>query len=138
MTEYKINIHIGEFPPEEIYSKCVKKWGVDFKDGVVFTYGTDIYSQYPLPDDLIVHEKTHVRQQLEMGKEKWWKKYFEDDKFRFNEELEAYRNQYKYFQNNIKDKNRLSESLQSLSGFLCGSMYGNLASFSEARKLIKK
>lgn len=51
-------------PPAGIYEKARDMFGVDFRQGVVFTVGDTIHSQtWPLTPDLLTHEKTHVIQQ---------------------------------------------------------------------------
>ena len=110
-----------------IYERAVKQFG-----------GDKIYTKSDLPQHLIVHETTHIRQQAKMGVEKWWDRYFEDEKFRFSQELEAYRNQYKYITENYNDDKIITMLLKSLAKDLSGYIYGNLCSFKEALSLIKK
>ena len=93
-----------EKPP--IYERCVQKFGVDWDKGVIFTYGDTVYSKNELDEDLKAHEATHVRQQTEMGKDVWWDKYFADPKFRLSQEVEAYRNQLKYADENYNRQAR--------------------------------
>lgn len=133
MTEYKI----VDYPPEGIYEKCRELWGVDFDRGTVFTYGDTIHSKRPLTEDLIQHELTHVRQQTAIGKEKWWDEYFSDDHFRYTQELEAYRAQYKWVRDNVKDRNIQARLLDSYARLLSGEMYGNIMTWNEAVSVIK-
>ena len=121
-----------------IYERAVKQFGVDFEKGCIFTVGNKIYTKSDLPQYLIIHETTHIRQQAKMGVEKWWDRYFEDEKFRFSQELEAYRNQYKYITENYNDDKTINMLLKSLAKDLSGYIYGNLCSFGEAIKLIQK
>lgn len=126
-------------PPAHIYDPCVEKWGVDFNKGIVFTYGDTIHSKDPIPRDLMVHELTHVRQQREIegGADAWWEKYLSDDEFRLSQELEAYRKQYQWVKNNVKDRNQQAKDLQFFAQCLSGPMYGNLMTQREAMKAIK-
>ena len=125
-------------PPSHIYDRCVEQFGVDFNQGVIFTYGDNIYTKNDLPDHLIIHESTHIKQQKSYGKEIWWEKYFTDEKFRYEQELEAYRKQYQFFTKTNKDRNRRDKFLTIIAGDLSGSMYGNIIEHSEAKKVIKQ
>ena len=106
--------------------------------GIIFTYGDTIYNpdNFIIPDDLITHEETHMKQQ---GKDpdRWWKRYFVDQKFRLEQELEAYRNQYRYAINNY-DKRSRKELLKRISKDLSRPLYGSLVTKKEAKKLIKE
>lgn len=130
------NYTTSRLPPKGIYEKCQEKWGVDFET-TVFTYGNTIHSKQPVSDDLLAHELTHVKQQTETDKDVWWHKYFEDPAFRFQQELEAYRNQYKWILAHVRDRNAQARGLLHCAKSLSGSMYGNMLTLSEALKLIK-
>lgn len=135
-TEYFIK---NTPPPDNIYSKIVKKFGVSWEKGVVFTYGDIIYTKYPLTSDLLEHELVHVRQQNDFrgGKDAWWAKYLTNDQFRLEQELEAYKRQFNWAKNNIKDRNRLFMILNQSARDFSGAMYGNLMTYEEALKLLK-
>lgn len=82
-------------PP--VYERCRTQFGVKWEDGIVLTYGDTIHSQrLNLSGDIIAHEKTHVEQQANVGRDLWWEKYFEDADFRLSQEVEAYKAQLKY------------------------------------------
>jgi len=127
-------------PPDHIYKPAVEKWGVDFKKGIVFTYGDVIHSAVEIPKDLMVHELTHVRQQREFdgGKDAWWEKYLADPKFRTAQELEAYRAQWQWIKNNVKDRNEQVRILSHCAQSLGGKMYGNVMTVQEAMEAIKQ
>jgi len=123
-------------PPQKIYKQAQKQFGkdnVDFKMGTVFTVNDTIYTKGKLSDDLYIHEITHIIQQTKMGWRKWWKKYFKDEQFRYEQELEAYRNQYRWVKNNIKDRNKQNDYLIFFAKMLSGKMYGGIKSFGEAK-----
>ena len=104
-----MNYKIKLTPPPNIYEKAQRQFGVDFYKGVVFTYGDTIHVwNGKLSDDLLVHELTHVKQQLTYpgGKEGWWERYFRDEQFRFDQEIEAYRAQYKKVCQMTGDRNQ--------------------------------
>jgi len=128
-----------ELPPLHIYEPAKKKWGVDFKKGVVFTYGDVIHSINPIPKDLMQHELVHVRQhrEYEGGPDAWWERYLEDAEFRTSQELEAYREQWKYVQRTVKDRNKAIVYLRHYAQSLSGTMYGEVMTYGEALKAIK-
>ena len=86
---------VNEKPP--IFDKIVKAGMSPSLDSTIFTYGDTIYnpSGRPIPDHLIAHEARHFKQQ---GNDPaaWWDKYLVDKEFRFEQEAEAYANQYKF------------------------------------------
>ncbi len=105
---------------------------------IIFTYGNEVFSNVELQDHLKVHEATHTRQQskLFMTPKRWWKKYIEDKDFRFNQEVEAYRNQFEFIKDNLKDKNKLHLILRRLARDLSGPIYGNMVSLEKAMDVI--
>ena len=104
----------------------------------VWTYGDTIYNphQQIINRVLLEHEKIHQKQQGDKPAG-WWHKYFNDDKFRFEQELEAYRHQYQFVKSFIKGRNDLFNFLKAIAGDLSGSMYGNMCSLQEAIAMIK-
>jgi hypothetical protein len=121
-------------PP--IYDKCVEHFGVDWEDGVIFTYGDTIYCKYDLSENKIVHESTHIKQQDD-DPDEWWNKYFNDPEFRLQQELEAYKNESVWINKNIKDRNYKTLLITENARALSSKMYGNIISFSEAYRLLK-
>lgn len=105
-------------------------------NGVVFTYGNTIYHDGDFTPNLLAHELTHCFQQTKMGADKWWDKYFEDNKFRVKQELEAYRQQYKVIKMN--DPARAELEAVRLANDLSGRLYGWLMPFQEAMEKITK
>lgn len=125
-----------EYPPnyEEIQEHFPE---ADYDSGTLFTYGDTCYCREITPD-LIAHEEVHVKQQLAMGVEKWWGRYYVDVEFRLSQETEAYRAQWKWIESNIKDRNTRDRFFRHIVNALSSSLYNNLISYSEAFKLIKK
>ena len=133
-------IDIKHTPPKNgIYEKAKKKWNVDF-DSVVFTYGDTIHCKHGLSKDLFVHERTHVRQQAKYkgGPKAWWERYLEDDQFRYDQELAAYKVQYRWVKEHVKDRMEAFRLLRHFASSLSGEMYGSLVSYQEASIAIKK
>lgn len=121
-----------EKPP--VYERCKKAFGVTWDMGVIITYGDTIHCSVPISDDYLVHEKVHVRQQLEMGVEEWWEKYFTDIAFRLSQEVEAYREQLKYINENY---DRLTRRFLFRHIILTmSSMYGKMCTQEQAIKLL--
>jgi len=134
----RVRIKIINEPPKKIYEKAKELWGVDFEN-TIFTVGHKIYAKYGLPPDLMAHELVHVKQQDEYkgGWKAWWKRYFEDAQFRLEQETEAYREQYKYILNTVKDKNKQARVLMMIAQILSGKQYGNLIGYSEAIRILR-
>ena len=122
-----------------IYERAVEKWGVSFERGATFTFGNKIFCVSTPPDDLMEHETVHVSQQTNYpgGPQAWWDRYFENDEFRLDQELKAYRRQYHWAQGNLKDRTDIFRILEHCAKSLCGPIYGNLVTFQEAMDLIK-
>ena len=124
-------------PPKKIMKRANRQFGVTFET-TTFTYGECIHTSNPNPTlDLIDHEKVHVKQQTEMGKDEWWDKYFADPKFRLEQELPAYQKQFKTVQVIVKDRNMQTRILWNLALDLSGPMYGKIMLHSDAMRLIR-
>lgn len=128
---------INAFPPN--IEEIKKRFNLDGHKPV-FSYGKILYVPYGADIDphLMAHEMTHGKYQIEMGVENWWKKYLYDDTFRLDQEVEAYRAQYKRYCHDVKDGNRRAKLLNFIADSLSSAMYGNLVSKSEAMRLIKQ
>lgn len=126
----------GEYPPN--YKKIAKTFDIKDKPGVVFTYGHKLYIPSGNEPDkyLLKHEETHERQQLAMGITEWWDRYLVDPGFRFMQELEAYRNQYRSM-GTLPLVQRIGY-LNHIATDLSGAMYGNLVTKDEAKAEITK
>lgn len=65
----------------------------------IFCYGDTIYnfSGKPIPEDTLLHESIHTKQQ---GKniETWWHKWVTNPTFRYEQEFEAYAHQFAFIQ----------------------------------------
>ena len=103
--------------------------------GTILTYGDTIYFDGDLPFHLVAHEITHILQQEKLEVNKWWDKYFKDNKFRLEQELEAYQNQYK--SQRKQDEVEAAFLLENIAKDLSGKLYGEIISLKEAKELIK-
>jgi len=127
-------------PPQWILDAVNEKFGVEWKSSVIFTYG-ELITSYTgmMTEDLLAHEPHHTKQQKEFGgADKWWKEYLKNNQFRFEQELECYRKQYQWVKRNLKNRNEVFNCLMSYAHALSGKLYGEIISFNEALKQIKK
>ena len=126
-------------PPQWILDEVKEKFGVEWESPVVFTYGDLITtSKGEMREDLLHHEPVHTKQQKEYGgADKWWREYLDNPKFRFDQELEAYRSQYKWILQTQKPS-QWYKYLEAYAHDLSSPMYGNLVAKDEAIKLITK
>lgn len=125
---------IQSYPPN--FEKIREKF--DPPRNTVFAYGDTIFAPdgVNLSEDLIVHESVHCKQQGG-DIDGWWKRYMEDEQFRLSQEVEAYREQYKFFKKHSKDRNSHARFIHRIAGDLCSGMYGSIISYSEAINKIK-
>jgi len=123
------------------YEDCVKAFGEEAISRAVFTYGSTIFNPggYDIPDHLAAHESVHGDQQKhdETVAKLWWQRYLADPSFRLDQETEAYRSQYKFICEKVKDRNTRYRALHQIATDLSGKMYGNLISFTEAIRRIR-
>ena len=104
----------------------------------IYAYGDTIYnpSGENIPEDVIAHEEIH---ELQQGNDPadWWSKYLADPDFRLDQELEAYRHQYKFIQRWNKDRERHHFYLEHMARTLSGAIYGNLLTMQDAMDKIR-
>jgi hypothetical protein len=131
-----MQIIYGEYPPN--YKEICEVFDIKDHPGIVFTYGEKLYiPSGEKPDKhLMSHEETHERQHAEMGADAWWERYLVDPGFRFMQELEAYRNQYRSMAT-LNLEQRVGY-LNHIASDLAGPMYGNILTFEEAKAEITK
>ena len=119
-----------------VFERLQRAFGVKWGGELVIAYNGTIHHTQPLHPSVIVHESVHIERQGNSA-DGWYSRYIADSKFRFGEELLAYRAQYKYLSQTVKDRNELFRFTLKLAGDLSGSMYGNVIPKSDAMKLIK-
>lgn len=109
------------------------------KPRVVYTYGDTVYipNGEALTDDLEVHESVHIAQQADIGAEEWWNRFLDDPEFRLSQELEAYRAQWRFIEEN-KNRKMKRMMFRSIIDSLTSSIYGNMITKKEAERLLKK
>lgn len=108
--------------------------------GTYFTFGDTLYNpdNSPIDKPLEEHEKMHMKQQKEYGKEKWWARYCVDAAFRLSQELPCYQVQYREGKKLIKDKNQLMRWKVMLAKSLSSELYGNIITFQQAVNAIEE
>lgn len=131
-----LNIHISKEIPM-IYTELNKRFGVDWNNGIIIADGDTIYCKYDLVPQKVIHEIVHLKQQGKIGKDLWWQTYLSNDTFRLEQELEAYKREYQFIKDNIKDRNQRFEHLYDLARDLSSETYGKIIPFNEAMKLIQ-
>ncbi|MBX4216221.1 hypothetical protein KW797_04730 [Candidatus Parcubacteria bacterium] len=127
---------VYEKPP--IFERVAKQFDIRGLP-VVFAWGDILYNPFRagIPDDLIAHEETHSRQQsLVGGPEIWWERYLADAKFRLEQEIEAYREQYRFYCGGEKDRNKRFNFLNKKAGELASPIYQVKISRKEAMEKI--
>lgn len=116
----------------------------DIGGGTLFSYGDVVYNpgKVYIPEDLIVHEQTHLEQQ-ELNRESakvWWERYLSDAEFRVQQEVEAYGEQFKFLCRTMKhgkDRNQQARWLNILAAQLAGPLYGKMISRQDALRRIR-
>lgn len=125
-----------DYPPN--YDILKKAFNLGEHENVVFTYGDTLYvpqgEKTKIDKPLMAHEETHSRQQLEIGVQWWWDRFISEPQFRLEQELEAYREQYKAMQNMAAQKR--ANYLTHIASDLSSEIYGNILSFEEAVAVI--
>lgn len=106
----------------------------DIKKNVVFAYDGVIYTNYPLSDDLVVHESTHHRQQERDGLDYWVENYLNNNEYRLKQEIEAYQTQLR----SIKDRNYKHLMKMKCAKDLSSSLYGNIITYNDAIRILEK
>ena len=127
---------VVDYPPN--YDSILAKFPSIKGLPVVFAYGDKLYSPTGamISADLKVHEVTHMQQQGS-DPEGWWKRYLAEPEFRLNQEIEAYRNQFRFYCRAFKDGNQQMKTLIRLATDLSSPMYGSLISHQDAMTLIR-
>lgn len=128
---------VAEKPP--IYDEADRIFAIAGRP-VIFAWGTIIYNPHgaDVTPELLAHEVVHGERQgrTEELIHAWWRSYFDDTQFRFNEEVLAHRAEYKRRKERCKDRNALTRYLVGISMRLSSPLYGSLVSQPQAMKLI--
>jgi len=132
-----IEIVVG-YPPN--YKDIILAFpSVQFTPGVIYSWGKQIYN----PDDIVLtpslrsHENVHSQVQLLMGVEEWWDHYLKNVDFRFGQEVPAHHAEYKHYCALNKNPRMRENMLKFIAERLSGTLYGEMVSFEEARRLVR-
>lgn len=108
-------------------------------DGTVaVAFGRVVFANQNFSEDFKIHEETHLIQQRRsyVFATLWWVRYLFSKKFRFSQELEAFRRQYRHIKE-FGGKDRFNAKV-GLAHALSSPLYGNIVSASEAMKLLEQ
>lgn len=120
-----------------IFDRFERAFRVKWEDGIVIAWSGTIYCKNDVPPDVVYHEGVHLKQQADMGKEKWLKKYLTNPEFRLEMEKEAYIAQAKLIKHGVTQRNNLYLCLREIAQDFSHSTYGSLISFDEALKILR-
>lgn len=123
--------------PPAIYEKLKNQFGVNFDDGLIIADGYTLCCKFEIPPEKVVHELVHSRRQTEIGKVLWWDLYLSKESFRLEEEVLAYRAEYKFICEVIVDRNKRFDFLHQLALNLSSNQYGKLCGYRDALLLIQ-
>lgn len=123
--------------PPKIYERLREQFGVNFDDGLIIADGYTLCCKYEIPPQKVVHELVHSKRQEEIGKDLWWDLYLSKPSFRLEEEVLAYKKEYKFICDNIKDRNLRFEFLYEMAQTLSSKQYGSICTGDEAIALIQ-
>ena len=128
---------LNQKPPDLVMESCQYHFKADLSN-VVFTYGDTIYNPNNgfIDEFVLAHEEVHRLQQGDNPKA-WWDKYYVDPKFRLEQELQAYRVQYRVVKAMIPERNQVAQRLFKMAHDLSSEIYGRAVTLTEALKLIK-
>jgi hypothetical protein len=126
--------------PPEIWPEIEKRFGVKWGPGVAVTYAGVIHCEGELAPDADTHEFMHVQQQAvyKDGPRAFFDRFMTDRDFREEMEVEAFRTQWTYIRQYVKDRNDRARALEVMAGQLAGPMYDLGISTSKARHLISR
>lgn len=125
-----------DYPPN--YEIIKKAFNLGEHENVVFTYGDTLHvpqgEKTKIDKPLMAHEETHALQQSKMTPQWWWDEFMSNPQFRLEQELEAYREQYKAMQNLPAQKR--ANYLTHIATDLSSEIYGKLLTFEQAVAVI--
>jgi hypothetical protein len=126
----------NELPP--IFDDLIAG-GMQPGPNTLYTYGDIIFnpSGKDIPEDIIVHEEVHMKQQGD-NPDYWWSRFIDDQYFRIEQEVEAYAVQYRFICKKHKDRNQRHRILMHFAQVLSSPIYGNVIGTMSAYQMIKK
>lgn len=108
--------------------------------GTFYCFGDTIYNPdgIDIPQDIVHHEAVHSQQQG-TNVEEWWKRYLDDPRFRFEQELEAFGEQVLFAaEKNPGQVEAIRTMISKITSILSGPQYGRILSFGEVEVKLKR
>lgn len=131
-----LNIKLSNEKPQ-IYTRLHEQFGVEWDDGVIICDGDTIHCKFQIPPQKVLHEAIHAKQQEAVGRDLWWELYLSKSSFRLEQEVEAYRKEFQFIKENVRDRNQRFEFLYDMAQNLSSAQYGNMVTGDEAMRLIQ-
>lgn len=125
-----------EKPP--IYEALKQKFGADWDKGLLIAWDGKIHSKEPAQAQKILHESVHLREQSRLGNEAWWRLYLENEDFRFQQELMAYREEARFIRENVDNREAAFKMIREAVHSFCSDLYGFKLDYQEGWKLINE
>lgn len=118
------------------YPHLEAKFGKIWEKGVLITIGDTIHTIRPnVGPQMMAHEEVHMKQQLEMGVDKFIRTYLRDNEFRLKVELEAHKVEAAYVRTHVHNRKKQATALDYIHRSLAEN-YQDIISYDEARKLV--
>jgi len=108
-------------------------------DKMWLTFGRTIWTPGSISNDLLCHETVHTLQQKNFFFAIiWWIRYIIDSKFRYSQELPAYKAQYEYLKKHVfKDRNQIARLRHSVASMMSGPHYNHMVAYDEVYKALE-
>ena len=128
---------IEQDPPHPLLLRIITA-GMRPQYDTLFPWAPDIYnpSGLAIPPDIMIHEAAHIAQQGN-NPEAWWQRYITDKQFRFDQELKANREQYKFVCKVLKDRNDRARALRTIARNMAGEVYALNVTMNKIMEMIR-
>jgi hypothetical protein len=121
----------------KIKERKSKWWKIFFKffpdadsKQIWITFNKTIWTPGGITFDLFQHEMIHMGQQKNFFKAIWWwVKYIKNPKFRYSQELPAYKKQYEVLVKDIHDRNDRIRLLEKVASVMAGKSYKHMVDY---------
>lgn len=134
MASFDVKIE-NRYPPNFELIKAVLPYA---NEKHVYCYGDTLYvpDGHELTPDIVFHESIHVRQQGS-DPDAWWNAYLTDTKFRLDQEIAAYGEQWQWVKEHITGNSFRKWLLEKMAFALSGKEYGNMLNYQDAEAAIR-
>lgn len=130
---------VHTYPPN--IDQIEAKFHVMANPTVIYCFGDTIFNPFgqPIPIQLMVHERVHSERQLKDNGNPWdwWKKYIDDPKFRFEEELLAHIAEWYAVKRLNWSRRQRQAYLNDMAKRLSGPIYGGMCTRERAKEMIR-